>query len=60
MLYKYNLYRYIRYNNKKEIERPRKDSASAILPSTMNVIYIFQNVERISSSLINELFNSIL
>jgi hypothetical protein len=60
MLYKYNLYRYIRYNNKKEIERPSKDSVSAILPSTMNVIYIFQNVERISSSLINELFNSIL
>ena len=44
----------------KEIEQPRKDRASVILPSTMNVIYVFQNVERISSNVISKLFNSIL
>ena len=45
---------------KKEIERPRKDRASVILPSTMNVIYVFQNVKRISSNVISKFFNSIL
>jgi hypothetical protein len=42
---------------KKEIEQLRKDRASVILPSTMNVIYIFQNVEKITSNAISKLFN---
>jgi hypothetical protein len=41
----------------KEIEQPRKDRASVILPSTMNVIYVFQNVEKITSNAISKLFN---
>jgi hypothetical protein len=38
---------------KKEIEQPQKDCASVILPSTMNVLYVFQNVERVSSNVIS-------
>lgn len=48
------------YHIRKEIERPRKYCASVILPSTMNLIYLFQYVERISSDVISNLFNSIL
>jgi hypothetical protein len=38
---------------------PRTNLASVIIPSTMNVIYVFQNVERISSNVISKFPNSI-
>ena len=54
-MYKYMLLNTAKiYYIKKEIGRPRKDRTSAILLSTMNVIYVFQNVERIWSNVISK------
>ena len=45
---------------KKEIERPRTNLASVIIPYTINVIYVFRIIERMSYNVISKLFNSIL